>query len=164
MLPTGKSSTRYLIIGFVLMISIVFLVACSSSSTDADDEATTEEMEHEESEHESEHDEEESEHDEEERIPNDGSSIRILDPTDGATFAEGDEVLIEVNVSDFALGEDGNHWHIYVDGTSGAMVVGGRTTEALRGLEPGERKIEVYLTGGDHVELEDGDSITIMVE
>jgi hypothetical protein len=34
----------------------------------------------------------------------------------------------------------------------------------LRGIEPGEHKIEVHLAGGDHIELEDGDSITVFVD
>ena len=44
------------------------------------------------------------------------------------------------------------------------MVTGGDTDQALRGVELGEHLIETYLAGGDHIELEDGDTITIVVE
>jgi len=106
----------------------------------------------------------EHEHDEG-RIPNpDGATVSIVSPTDGATFAAGDEVIVEVQVENFALGEDGSHWHVYVDGTSWGMVTGGNTTQSLRGLESGEHDIAVYIAGGDHIEFEDGDSIHITVE
>jgi hypothetical protein len=106
----------------------------------------------------------EMDHEEKNRVPNEAASIHVLSPNEGATFSEGDEVRVEVEVDQFALGEDGNHWHVYVDGVSWGMVTGGRTNEVLRGLEPGEREIEVYLAGGDHIELEEGDSINISIE
>ena len=99
-----------------------------------------------------------------ERIPNDGATIHILSPADDSTFSEGDEIPIAVEVTDFLLDDEGSHWHVYIDGTSWGMVLGGRTEEALRGVESGQHKIEVYLAGGDHIELADGDSITITVE
>lgn len=120
----------------------------------------------EEGEHNDEHSMEEIEHEhDEERIPNpDGAAVSILSPADGATFAEGDEVIVEVQVDNFALGENDNHWHVYVDGTSWGMVTGGNTSQSLRGLEAGEHIVEVYIAGGDHIEFQDGDSITITVE
>jgi hypothetical protein len=99
-----------------------------------------------------------------ERIPNDGAAIRILSPADGAAFAQGDEVPLEVQVDGFVLGEDGNHWHIEVDGSTYSMVTGGDTGEIIRGLEPGEHEIEVLLANGEHQDLQDGDAITITVE
>jgi len=164
MLLAKKNITLRLFTGFLLTVTLLALAACSTVSTDVDHDEAREEADHEESEHNSHHEDAEPEHAHDARIPNEGVSIRILDPEDGVSYAEGDEVMVEVDVTGFALGEDGKHWHIYVDGTSWAMVVGGQTTEILSGLEPGERKIEVFLTGGDHVELQDGDSINIMID
>ena len=42
--------------------------------------------------------------------------------------------------------------------------MGGRTTQALRGLEPGEHEISVYLSNGGHEELMEGDAILIEVK
>ena len=140
--------------------------ACSSSTPEAENEMESGEMEEMEHEEGDEHTEEEhqEEHKDQERVANDGSTIVITSPDTGAAFGTGEEVTVEVEVEQFALGEDGNHWHVYVDGTSWGMVVGGRTTETLRGLESGLHKVEVYLTGGDHIELQDGDTIDITVE
>ena len=61
------------------------------------------------------------------------------------------------------MGEDGNHWHVYVNGSSWGMVMGRNTSEIVRGLEPGEHQIEVYLSLESHEELEDGDGVTITI-
>ncbi|MCI0649478.1 MAG: DUF6130 family protein, partial [Chloroflexi bacterium] len=100
----------------------------------------------------------------EERIPNDGAVIRIVSPADGATFAEGEEVTVEVEVEQFVLGQDGNHWHIHVDGESWSNIEGEDTSDVLRSLEPGEHEIEVILANGEHQDLEEGDTVTIVVE
>ena len=169
MMLTNKRSQKQLIKNLVLILLLAVLAACSPSTIDVGDEESTHESEHEEDardesgHEEDEHEKDEHEH-EDDRIPNDGASIRFLSPTEGTAYAEGDEVAVDVEVSGFALGEDDNHWHIYVDGVSWGMVVGGRTSEAIRGLEPGERKIEVYLNTGEHVELQDGDSVAIRIE
>jgi hypothetical protein len=163
---------------FTLLFILSFVVACTPSSDEgsAADEAqpTEEEMQSEEEvEHdeEMEHDEEaehsdEHEHDEDEsleRVPNNGAAIDIVSPAEGATFNTGDEVTVEVEVENFTLGE-GNHWHIYVDGSSWGMVMGENTDDTMRGLEPGEHEISVYLSIDTHEELEDGDAVTIVVE
>jgi hypothetical protein len=170
MLFTTKRLSMKITISLLLLLSLTLFAACSSGSTggegstggggeqDMEEMEEGEEMEHEEGE------EMEHEHDESERISNDGATIRILSPADGAAFAEGDEIPVAVEVNDFLLDDEGSHWHVYIDGTSWGMVVGGRTEEALRGVEPGQHKIEVYLAGGDHIELADGDSITVTVE
>jgi hypothetical protein len=164
MLKTHINRKSSLLLGAMLILALALFSACSAASSGGDgsmeEGSEMEEMEHEEGEHE----EVEHEHAENERIPNEGATIRILAPADGTTFAEGEEIVVEVEVEKFALGEDGNHWHIYIDGTSWGMVTGGDTDQALRGVEPGERLIEVYLAGGDHIELEDGDTITVVVE
>ena len=155
MLFTYKHLSKKLFLSFLLVFSLFLFAACSGSET----ENTNEEHSEEHGEH------GEHEHDSDERIANpEGASITILTPADGAIFAEGDEVLVEVEVENFVLGQDGNHWHVYVDGSSWGMVMGENTSEALRGLEPGTHEIATYIAGGDHIEFEDGDSITITVE
>jgi hypothetical protein len=99
------------------------------------------------------------------RVPNEGgAAITITSPADGATFSTLDQVLVEVEVENFELGADGNHWHVYVDDVSFGMVMGGNTDQALPGLDPGEHEVSVYLSLGSHEEYEDGDSVTIIVE
>ncbi len=175
MLFTTKNIKKNLLLSLFLIFSLLLFAACSSDSTDNSnsEEGTTSgeehEMEHEEEgEHEMEHEHEmeEGEHEHsEERIANpDGAAISITSPADDATFAEGDEIIIEVQVDNFALGEDGNHWHVYVDGTSWGMVMGSNTSQALNGVEAGEHVVEVYLAGGDHIEFEEGSSIHITVK
>jgi hypothetical protein len=159
MLFTTKNIKKNLLLSLFLIFSLLLFAACSgdsSSNSNEEDHA----MEHEEEgEHEMEH-----EHSEE-RIANpDGAAITILAPDDGATFAEGDEVIVEVRVDNFALGENDNHWHVYVDGTSWGMVMGGNTSQSLQGLEAGEHEVEAYLAGGDHIEFQEGGSIHITVE
>lgn len=172
MLFKHNNLKKKLLLSLFLVFSLALFAACSADSTTSNDNTDEHTME-EEGEHSEEHDMEEMEEGEhdmelehrEERIPNpDGAAITLLSPEDGATFAEGDEVIVEVQVDNFALGEDGNHWHIYINGTSWGMVMGENTSQSLRGLEPGEHEIEVYIAGGDHIDFEEGDSITITVE
>ncbi len=151
---------KNLLLSLFLVFSLAFFAACSDGSDNTNEEEHMEEGEHmEDSEH-----VEGDEHDDG-RIPNpEGATIRLLAPADGATFAEGEEVLVEVEVDNFVLGEDGNHWHVYIDGTSWGMVMGENTSQAIRGLEPGEHDIEVYIAGGDHIDFQEGDSIQITIE
>lgn len=160
---------KHLLLSLCLLFSLALFAACAGDSTTNSNSGTDQEhAAEEEGEHNDEHaaDEEHGEHEhDEERIPNpDGAAISILSPEDGTTFLVGDEIPVEVQVDNFAIGENDNHWHVYVDGTSWGMVMGGNTTETLRGLEAGEHEIEVYIAGGDHIEFEDGDSIHITVE
>lgn len=154
MLNKSNLNHTWLLIG--ILLAAIFMVACSdngSSDSAADDEV----MEHDDADHD--HD------DESDRIPNEGgATIAILTPEDGATFSTLDQVLVEVDVQNFALGEDGNHWHVYVNGVSFGMVMGGNMDQALPGLDPGEHELSVYVANGNHEEYEDGDSVTIIVE
>ncbi|WP_420643272.1 hypothetical protein [Candidatus Leptofilum sp.] len=144
-----------------LLIGLLFagfvLVACSGAGDpepDADGESM-EEMD------DASHDHE----DKPDRIPNEGgATISIISPEEGATFNTLDQVLIEVEVDNFVLGEDGNHWHVYVDGVSFGMVMGGNTDQALPGLDPGEHEVSVFMSIDTHEEYADGDSVTIVVE
>jgi hypothetical protein len=156
MLFRNKHLKKQILSTLFLIFTLAFFAACSADSTTNSNSET--EDEHASEEH------GEHEHDEG-RIPNpDGAAVSILAPADGASFNVGDEVPVEVQVDNFDIGEGDNHWHVYVDGTSWGMVMGGNTTETLRGLEAGEHEIEVYIAGGDHIEFEDGDSVHITVE
>ena len=163
----------------LLTIFAFMLVACGTSV--AEPEAEMEEMEHSEGEdhgdmEEMDHDEDMEEMDHEDggdhshddaaadRIPNEGNSVEILEPADGAAFANGEAVTVKVAFDNFAYGEDGNHWHIYINGSSYGMVVGLNVEETVRGLEPGTHEVVVVMANGDHIEFEDGASITITVE
>ena len=152
-----------------LSLSLVIFTACTSSSADDGTEEDMGEMDHDD---EMDHDMEEMEHDEDmahdhdvARIPNEGgAAISILSPKDGSTAKFGDQIIVEVAVENFVLGENGNHWHIYIDGNSWGMVMGQNTEQALTGIEPGEHEIAVYMSIESHEEYEDGDQIHIVVE
>lgn len=97
------------------------------------------------------------------RIPNNGAVVRIISPTAGETFAYGDQVVVEIETENFPLGEDGNHWHLYVNGDSWGMVMGANNSDVLRGLAPGEHEISVYLSIATHEDLAEGDAVMITV-
>lgn len=141
-----------------LLLAGLFLVACTSSE-DSMDEMDHSDMEEMDDEHD--HDHEETPN----RIPNEGgASITITSPQEGDTFNTLDQIIVEVDVENFVLGEDGNHWHVYVNGVSFGMVMGGNTDQPLPGLEPGEHEISVFMSIDSHEEYEDGDSVTVIVE
>lgn len=94
-------------------------------------------------------------------IPNDGAAVTIASPADGASFAVDTTVPVTIETVDFTIGEEGNHWHIYLDGNP-IMVMGGNTF-VLQNLSPGQHDIEVFLSLGTHEDLEQGDSVTITV-
>ena len=167
-----------LILFLALAFALFIFSACTSSSSDSSDSEEMGEME--EMDHDSEdmeemdHDMEEMDHDDEmehnhddgvSRIPNqDGATISIVGPEDGSSYAFGDQIIVEVAVENFELGEDGSHWHIYIDGSSWGMVMGKNTEQALTGIEPGMHEISAFLAIGTHEEFENGDSIMITVE
>lgn len=100
---------------------------------------------------------------EHERLPNEGAVIRIVSPSDGATFSQNEEIVVEIETENFVLGEDERHWELYVDGASWGSIEGGNQDEVVRGLEPGEHEITVYLSLGSHEQLEDGSKRHITV-
>jgi hypothetical protein len=97
------------------------------------------------------------------RIPNNGAVVNIVSPADGDTFAQGDQIVVEIETENFVLGEDGNHWHLYVNGESWGMIMGANNTEVVRGLTPGQHEISVYLSIYTHEDLEDGDAVTVII-
>jgi len=170
-----NNSIRFWLV-LALLFGSLFLAACSSAGGTEpaanDTDTTMENMDNEDMDHEDmtdmegmeDMDHEDADH-EHNRIPNEnGATITITSPEDGATFNILDQVVVEVDVKNFTLGEDGNHWHVYVDGVSFGMVMGGNTDQALAGLEPGEHEISAYLSLGTHEEFEVGDSVTITIE
>ena len=166
-----KKQIRMSIIIFSLFL---FLAACSSaggnepaveesSGGDEMEGMSSDEMESMDHEESTEHSEHEHEGDSS-RIMNEGATIEITSPVTGTTFGFGEQVLVEVDVQNFELGVEGSHWHVYIDGSSWGMVLGGNLDQPLVGLEPGEHMIETFLANGDHEELMQGSSVMIVVE
>ena len=140
---------RFLMILSVLMLSFT-LVACGGGEMSHDSHDGNGEG-HEESQG------------DEDRIPNDGRVVRIVSPTNGDTFAAGQEVEIRIEFENFEM-VDGAHWHYRIDDdVSGKMIMNGMD-DRIRDLEPGEHSISVFIAGGDHIEFEDGDRVMITVE
>jgi hypothetical protein len=169
--------------GYLVFVSIaVGLVACGPAAGDTTVDQREAEMDHElDAEHslEESHEETEAEHGDPEHdeadgdhsnnggeatVPNNGAVIHIVAPEDGAVLPAGQDIVLEVETENFVLGEDGNHWHVFVDGSSWGMVVGGNHDQPLRGLTPGMHTLSVYMSLGSHEQLEDGDSISITIE
>lgn len=168
-------------ISILMMLGLLFLVAaCAPAGSEpASDEMESmeemdeemEEMEHDDDEmdhsemEDMEHDHADHDHgDDQARIMNEGALIEITSPATGDTFTVGEQVLVEVDVENFELGVDGSHWHVYVNGDSWGMVLGGNEDQPLTGLPAGQHMIETYLANGDHEELMQGDSVMIVVE
>lgn len=164
----AKWLSRFVLTLF-LLFTLFLAVACSPAGGSEPGMEEMEGMEEEtgdEHEHDGEHEDAAHEHSGEPaegRIPNEGAAVRIVSPADGATFQSGEQIIVEIETENFDLGQEGNHWHVYVDGSSWGMIMGGNTDEALSGIEPGEHEISVYLSIGTHEELEEGDTITITV-
>jgi hypothetical protein len=164
--------TNKLAVAFILLLTLLLVVGCSSSGSQSQTETEHQEAEeeHEEAEEHVEGDEheEDEEHDDSEphdRIPNEnGAAVHLIAPADGEVFQHGDQIIVEVETENFDLSQEGYHWHVYVDGESWGMVMGGNTDQPLTGLEPGEHEISAYLSIASHEEYEDGDSIHITVE
>ncbi len=97
------------------------------------------------------------------KVPNNGAAIKILSPHDGMTFQKGDDIKVEIEYEKFDLGEDGNHWHIYLNDQSSQMIMGKMTDATLRDLEPGQHEISTYLSVSSHEELEEGAVVTINI-
>lgn len=144
------------ILSILLLLSLL-LAACATGATTPEDHADHPDETHT---HEGDDNAEETT----ETVPNNGALVRLLSPENGATFAHGAEILVAIETENFTLGEDGNHWHIFIDGSTWAMIVGADADYAITGVEPGEHELSVYLANGDHQNLEDGATVTITVE
>lgn len=142
------------------LLLVLVLSACAGNPGSApdttDDMGEMEDMEHVEDAH---------EHEEAglNRVPNEGAVIQITAPDNGDTFAASQQVIVEIETENFDLTQEGYHWHVYIDGKSWGMVMGGNKDQSLTGLEPGEHMIGVYMSIPSHEELEEGDSIMINI-
>lgn len=136
----------------VFLLTAFALAACQPAATEAPADEHTMEHDH--------------EHDSgaDARVPNNGVVVTLLSPADGATFKTGEDIVVEIEVENFDLSAEGNHWHLYVDGSVFTMVEQGGTKTVVHGLEAGEHEIAVYLGLPTHEELEEGATATITVE
>lgn len=159
---------------WMLILTVVLLLVAGCGASGGQEPAAAETPTgdtHDDSDHE--HDDGDHEHDEEAhddsephtRIPNEnGAAIRIVSPADGDTFHHGDQIVVEVQTDNFDLTQEGYHWHVYVDGNSWGMIMGGSASYVLNGVAPGEHEISAYLSIPTHEEYEDGDAVSITVE
>lgn len=147
-------SQAFVLAGLILFLILGGLSACSAAA-DTELEEDNSGMDH---------DEDMSGMDHETRrfVPNDGAKVSIVSPADETVFKSSDSVPIVIETVDFTIGEDGKHWHIYLDDAP-IMVMGG-TSFVLQNLSPGAHQIEVFLSLGTHEDLEQGDKISIVVE
>jgi hypothetical protein len=159
-----KKSLRHVLI--ILLMTFTLVTACRATSSETNTSSTmtsntdmTDTNHHEHADMEASGD-----HDTAMRqfAPNNGAEVHITTPADEASFKSSDSVPVTIDTIDFTIGEDGNHWHIYLDGNP-IMVMGGYTF-VLQNLSAGQHDIKVYLSNGQHEDLEQGDSVTILVE
>ncbi|MBP6469269.1 MAG: hypothetical protein KBE23_11650 [Chloroflexi bacterium] len=151
---------KYIVWLGVLLLSLAGLVGCTAVATSTDrSNATTSDNQSMDS-----MDTTDAEHDEaaDVFVPNNGAEVKLVSPADGAVVAAGADIPITIETVNFPIGENGNHWHIYLDGTP-IMVMGGNTF-VLQNLSSGQHTIEVFLSLGTHENLEEGDTRTITVE
>ena len=92
-----------------------------------------------------------------------GAAIKILSPTNGATIHDS-SVIVRVETTNLALGQDGTHFHLYVDGKVQGMSDGANTSIMAHDLTAGEHTLEVVLANGLHQELNVSDMIKVNVQ
>ena len=160
----SKQFPLFLLISFVLLAS-----ACSNlnSTAPAQPGESDHEVTHEEDSPGHDTDDKAMDHEDDDhaagRVPNNGAVVEIISPKDGAEFKEGNDIMVEIETENFELDAEGKHWHIFVDDQSRGMIIGADYDEVVRGLEPGEHEISVFLSIGTHEELEDGATITVNI-
>ena len=93
------------------------------------------------------------ENDHGDRIPANGASVKIVAPEHN-TVLDRDNVIVRVETIDWPLGEEGHHWHLYVNGKEQGMSQGNAPALQARDLQPGENVIEVTLSNEMHQELD----------
>ena len=87
-----------------------------------------------------------------ERSDANGATVKIVSPSNGATVHDS-SVMVKVETTGLALGSDGVHFHLYVDGKQQGMSEGNNNALVARDLTPGEHTLEVVLANGQHQEL-----------
>ena len=103
------------------------------------------------------------EHDHGERIPANGASVKIIAPTHN-TVLDRDTIIVRVETTNWPLGEEGHHWHLYVNGKEQGMSQGNAPALQARDLQPGDNVIEVTLSNELHQELNATDMIAVRYE
>jgi hypothetical protein len=102
----------------------------------------------------------EADHDHGERIDANGALVKIIAPKDGEVL-DRDNVIVRVETTNWPLGEEGHHWHLYVNGQEQGMSQGNAPALQARDLQPGGNLIEVTLSNELHQELDATDKIMI---
>ena len=73
-------------------------------------------------------------------------------------------VLVKVQTTNLALGTNGAHFHLYVDGSVQGMSEGSSNSIMAHDLTPGDHELQVVLANGLHQELNATDQIKINVQ
>jgi methionine-rich copper-binding protein CopC len=77
-------------------------------------------------------------------------SIAIVSPTEDTPFgSDPSDVPVTVKVSNFALGQSGRRWQVYLNGDLAAQVTDGSTTTTLKGVKKGDYGMKVTLATDD---------------
>lgn len=95
-----------------------------------------------------------------ERIPANGATVKIISPAHNAVL-DRDNVIVRVETTNWPLGEEGHHWHLYVNGKEQGMSQGNSPALQARDLLPGENVIEAVLSNELHQELNTTDMIAV---
>ena len=98
-----------------------------------------------------------------ERIPANGAAVKIIAPQHNAVL-DRDNVIVRVETTNWPLGEEGHHWHLYVNGKEQGMSQGNAPALQARDLQPGDNLIEVTLSNELHQELNTTDMIAVRYE
>jgi len=102
-------------------------------------------------------------HDHGDRIDANGAAVTIVAPQDGEVLNQ-PLVIVRVETTNWPLGEEGHHWHLYVNGKEQGMSQGNSPALQARDLQPGENTFEVTLSNELHQELNATDKITVRYE
>jgi len=102
-------------------------------------------------------------HDHGDRIDANGAAVTIVAPQDGEVLNQ-PLVIVRVETTNWPLGEEGHHWHLYVNGKEQGMSQGNSPALQARDLQPGENTFEVTLSNELHQELDATDKITVRYE
>jgi hypothetical protein len=147
----------------LIMLGVLLLAASAFSGSAQADGTPTPDHPHMEGTPEGDHHDEgtpATDHDHGDRIPANGAAVTIVAPQDGDVL-DRDNVIVRVETTNWPLGEEGHHWHLYVNGKEQGMSQGNSPSLQARDLQPGDNLIEVTLSNELHQELDTTDQITI---
>lgn len=83
-------------------------------------------------------------------VPTPSGTIEITSPQDDASVPAGD-VMVQVKVDGITLGQNGAHWHLYLDDKMISMVTGGATSATVN-LAPGDHTLKATIADDTHGE------------